>query len=349
MWNDDEHRYTVEYYTQAKYTFWQAVKHLREIENPEANEIAELFREAYFLYEYAYDKADLKTDMVFNMVSNRMMGEAFERYQEAKQRLYKYNRSFSKAEQDVKIKVRDLNFVEYVKRAKGVDLNDPDAKPAKTYTADELRKAVYAAAVFDCGYTTKELQDIINKHPETYTFLEWCNIPELGIADYTDFGTPVYHKLRPGDKPNLFTAVGRKEIEVFKDELVDQLITCYDFYMGLSEEDREPYYKRWVDAQQVTHVVRNWNDVMEQYYPDDKCTPQYRDFLSSLYDEDDDDTPTNNKRGKYVNAEASVMHLLDPEDTWEYGDLIDITDMVVWVDDEDTETPQVTVCGKLIR
>lgn len=321
-----------EYYTQERLPFWEAIKHLRTL-GDEASAIAEEFREAYYLYKFAYMKAARRDALYFEAAANVIMTEAFRKYEEASKKLYAYNAQFRDLAGDVRITVRDLNFELESKQS-----------TYQEYDTVGLAKAVYAAAVFDCGNLSEELE-VLNKHPEMYTFLERCLIPELGVAGYTDFGNPIYHKPLPGVKYPMFSAVGRKQVEINKADTINKLIECYDFYMSLSELDREPYYRRWVDAKQVTHVVRNLDDYMEYKYPDDKTVPQLRDFLTALYDEDDDDAPTNNKRGKYVNAEASVMGILDPE---EDNDLIDITDMVVWVGDEDTETPQVTVCGKAL-
>lgn len=313
-----------EYYTQERLPFWDAIKHLRTL-GDEASAIAEEFREAYYLYKFAYTKAAKRDALYFESATNAIMTEAFRRYQEASKKLYAYNAQFKDLAGDVRIAVRDLNF-------------ELESTTHQDYDVVGLAKAVYAAAVFDCGNLSEELE-VLNKHPEVYTFLERCLIPELGVSGYTDFGNPIYHKPLPGVKYPMFSAVGRKQVEINKANTINKLIECYDFYMSLSEEDREPYYRRWVDAHQVTHVVRNLDDYMEYKYPDDKTVPQLRDFLTPLYDEDDD-APSSTS-SKYVNAEASVMDILDAMDA-EFDDIFE------WVGDDDDETPQVTVCGKTL-
>ena len=368
-YNPETDAYEDAYYTSKKYPFWVALKKLKAIGTvgsselkitkgksrfrvvyrnagmkrirhcvPAANDIVNAFRDVYYIYDTVYGTRKISNALVLSKEDAAILNFMFIKYKDAQAMLYNYNAGYKTVVQDMKQKCNITEFEYMLHKEAG-------HHHTKGFTESEMQNIITAAVVYDLGVINKDLNDIINKHPETFVIKEYCTVPMEGVAEEPDSIHPwyTYHQVTEGSDYNRVTCLGKFTQELFTDDLKDQLLQCYNWITGLSEEDREPFYRKVQDCYGVTRTIKSIDDYIE--YVNGEHAPIYRDFLTPLYDEGDDDAPTNNKCGKYVNAEASVMYLFDTE---EDDELIDIADIVVWVGDEDTETPQVTVCGKTL-
>lgn len=237
-WNEDMGEYDdEEYYIPTRTPFWEAVVALHN--DPHTVDIAVLLRSAYYFYEAAYNAVKISNALLFNNATSCLMNLAFTLYKEAMRLLYAYNAKFKYIAGDVKINIRDLEFNEML-------THEPE-RCSGGFTIEELDKATYAACVFDCGYTTDDLQGVINKHPERFTFYEWCVVPVTYAIDTDDYGRPRYAKVEAAKDLKHFKTVGKKDVVVFEDDIIRQLIKCYDYFMSLSETDRRMFYRKEYD------------------------------------------------------------------------------------------------------
>lgn len=369
-YNPETDEYEYAYYTSKKYPFWKALKKLQTIgiagssklkiargksrlrvvyrnagmkhirhRVPAANSIVNAFRDVYYIYDLVYNARKISNALTLYKADAAILNLMFIKYKDAQEMLYAYNASYKTAVQDTKQKCNAMEFEHVLHKEAGQHYT-------KGFTESETQNIITAAVVYDLGVINKDLNDIINKHPETFVIKEYCTVPMEGIAEEPDNIHPwyTYHPVTEGSDYNRVTCLGKFTQELFTDDLKAQLLQCYNWMTGLSEEDREPFYRKVQDCYGVTRTIKSIDDYIEYAYGEH--APIYRDFLTPLYDESDDAAPTNNKCGKYVNAEASFMYLFDTEE--DVDELIDIVDIIKWVGDEDTETPQVTVCGKTL-
>jgi hypothetical protein len=321
-WNEETQEYDHEYYTQETLPFWKAIKYLLDAPGDTTKAIAEKFRTAYYLYEEAYESSNLGNSLAFNAAALELMHTAVQEYTEAASMLYEYNASFRNIPKDIKIQCRELDFEEYLKTT----------EPVK-YTDLQWIKALYAVVFFDCGYTTKELTEIINRHPDVYTFLEYCNVPELGIAGETEFGTPIYHKAQPGVKYPVFTCVGRKNIDILKDVNVPQLAKCYDYFVSLPEEERIHFRRVWVNDHNMKRIVKTWDTYMESLYPHPEFDVVEEPSYTEYADEDSGDEDSWIEE-MYNDYDDEVSEYED-ESYWDDDDDDDDIEIIVTIPDEE--------------
>lgn len=362
-YNPETDAYEYAYYTSKKYPFWNALKKLKAIGTvrssklkitkgesrfrilyrstdrkctrpcvPAVNDIVNAFRDVYYIYDIVYNARKVSNALVLCKADAAILNLMFIKYKDAQEMLYAYNASYKTVVQDTKQKCNTAEFEYYLHKEKGKHCT-------KVFTDVETQNIITAAVVYDLGIINKDLNDIINKHPETFVIKEYCTVPMEGVAEEPDSIHPwyTYHPVTEGSDYNRVTCLGKFTQELFTDDLKDQLLQCYNWITGLSEEDREPFYRKVQDCYGVTRTIKSIDDYIE--HVNGEHAPIYRDFLTPLYDESDD-APSSTS-SKYVNAEASVMDILNAMDA-------EIDDIFEWVGDEDIETPQVTVCGKTL-
>ena len=98
--------------------------------------------------------------------------------------------------------------------------------------------------------------------------------------------------------------------------------------MSLSEEDREPFYRTWMDDECVTHTIRSLDDYAEMHWqlPQDKKHIEYRDYQIGLYA----DEGVDEEDAEYLFNELSdalpEIDVVQDEDTDDFNNCIDEED-----------------------
>jgi hypothetical protein len=267
------------YYTSKQYPYKEALELLKEAG---ATEAYDAFKEVYRLYATLTSRCRKDYGWQLKKGGAALVNRMLSRYEEAHAALYRYNASFISASRDVRKKCVDLEFEAKLKAEEGTHHADD-------FTLSEEYKIIVAAIVFEFGIADAELiEGVFDNHAETFKFKENYTMRVSGIADAPrTLDDPhqwtTYHDVEDTDP--VLTFLGKRVEKLFIGDTKAKLLQCYDWVMSLSEEDREPFYRTWVDDEGVTHTIRNLNDYAEMHWqlPQDKQHIGYRDYQVGLY------------------------------------------------------------------
>ena len=322
IFNPETESWEKHYYTSKQYPYKEAMELLKEAG---ATEAYDAFKEVYYLYATLTNRCRRDYGWRLKKGGAALLNRMLERYREAHDALYKYNASFISASRDVRKMCVDLEFETKLKAEEGTHHAD-------NFTLSEEDKIVIAAIVFEFGIVDADLiEGVFDSHAETFRFKENYTMQVSGIADMPrTIDDPhqwtTYHDVEDTD-PTL-TFLGKRIEKLFIGDTKAKLLQCYDWVMSLSEEDREPFYRTWMDDEGVTHTIRSLDDYAEMHWqlPQDKKHIEYRDYQIGLYaDEGVDEEDAEYLFNELSDALPEIDDVQD-EDTDDLNNCIDEED-----------------------
>ena len=310
------------YYTSKRYPYKEAV---RLLEEAGATEVAGLFRDVYHIYKTVSTNCRRAWGWELKPGGAALLNLALEKYKYAQEALYRYNHSYITAVSDTKRKCVELEFEAKLRAEEGTHHAD-------NFTLAEEDKIVVAAAVFEFGIVDADLiNGVFDKYADTFRFKEYYTMRISGIADEPEtLDDPhqwtTYHDVEDTDP--MLTFLGKRIEKLFIGDTKAKLLQCYDWVMSLSEEDREPFYRTWVDDEGMTHTIKNLDDYAEMHWQlsQDKKHIEYRDYQIGLYADEGLD-------------EEDIEYLFN-----ELSDALPEDDVIQAVEDEDEDEDDFSNC-----